>query len=511
MCEECQGKRLQRKLTIGSSNDPLEAEADRVADQVLATPAHSIVSSSPPRIQRFTGQSTGDAGTAPASVDRVLSGSGSPLDLALRHDMEQRFGHDFSTVRVHAGEAAEQSARDVNANAYTVGHNVVFGVGRFAPGTHEGRRLLAHELAHVVQQSGVDGNCVSQSNEKRGLSPISGRHAEPAMIASTLQRQSNPTPLSSQQLDPIRADENSNAYVSFSFKQLTIFVPKAVIFGFRKEITDLKVHVFFAAAGVQRNQANDVLTHGLRGASDNSMWVLIAAPGVPGGAFLVSDQDIRDCLNAVGIKTPIQQLRLSGHSRGGDSLVTSIVQKKITALSLIDHIFILDADSVQSGKVDRVPQLISMGIPASKITAYEVNVHAGTRTKGATFIDLAPGCMAAIGYVRLIQDSMVTKLGIAALVNANPDITSQLASLPLPPRGKFASGTPTAKQTSIQGFCKQHASAINTILSNESKPGKGLLHFINTNNLVRFRPFQFSRGISAHHFFVAEIAHELTD
>jgi len=68
--------------------------------------------------------------------------------------MEQRFGHDFSRVRVHSGGAAEQSARDVNANAYTVNHNIVFGVGRFAPQTNDGRLLLAHELTHVVQQSG---------------------------------------------------------------------------------------------------------------------------------------------------------------------------------------------------------------------------------------------------------------------------------------------------------------------------------------------------------------------
>ena len=82
--------------------------------------------------------------------------------------MGQRFGHDFSRVRVHSGGAAEQSARDVNANAYTVGHNIVFGAGRFAPGTHEGRRLIAHELTHVVQQSGADGI----REEKHGLFPI---------------------------------------------------------------------------------------------------------------------------------------------------------------------------------------------------------------------------------------------------------------------------------------------------------------------------------------------------
>ena len=76
--------------------------------------------------------------------------------------MEQRFGYDFSQVRVHPGRGREQSARDVNANAYTVGHDIVFGAGRFAPETHEGRRLIAHELTHVVQQSRVEGDVVQR-------------------------------------------------------------------------------------------------------------------------------------------------------------------------------------------------------------------------------------------------------------------------------------------------------------------------------------------------------------
>jgi hypothetical protein len=155
-CEECKNKRLQTKLTIGASNDPLEQEADRVADQVLATPAHSAVSATPPRIQRFTGQASAGASTAPATVDSVLASSGRPLDPAIQQDMGQRFGHDFSQVRVHTGAAAEQSAREVNAHAYTVGHNIVFDAGRFAPGSLDGRRLIAHELTHVVQQTGSD-------------------------------------------------------------------------------------------------------------------------------------------------------------------------------------------------------------------------------------------------------------------------------------------------------------------------------------------------------------------
>lgn len=152
-CEECNKNHLQKKLSIGASNDPLELEADRVADQVLAVPAHSAVSGALPRIQRFTGHSSGHTDTAPASVDRVLAGSGKPLDPALQQDMGQRFGHDFSQVKVHTGTVAEQSARDVNAHAYTVGNNVVFDAGRYTFGTNEGRRLIAHELTHVVQQS----------------------------------------------------------------------------------------------------------------------------------------------------------------------------------------------------------------------------------------------------------------------------------------------------------------------------------------------------------------------
>ena len=143
---------LQTKLTVNEPGDTYEQEADRIADQVLATPAHPAVSAAPPRIQRFSGQSNGQTAAAPASVDQALASPGRPLEPALRQDMEQRFGHDFSRVRVHSGAVAEQSAQDVNADAYTVGHNMVFGVGRFVPGTHAGRRLLAHELAHVVQQ-----------------------------------------------------------------------------------------------------------------------------------------------------------------------------------------------------------------------------------------------------------------------------------------------------------------------------------------------------------------------
>ena len=147
------GVTIQPKLAVHTRGDIYEQEADQIANHVMARPAHQAASAAPLSIQRLSTSASREMTAAPASVDRVLAGAGRPLEPAVRQDMEQRFNHDFSRVRVHAGAAAEQSARDVNAHAYTAAHNVVFGAGRFAPGTDDGRRLIVHELTHVVQQS----------------------------------------------------------------------------------------------------------------------------------------------------------------------------------------------------------------------------------------------------------------------------------------------------------------------------------------------------------------------
>jgi hypothetical protein len=145
-------KNLQPKRIVGASNDPLEREADRVAQQVLSAPAEARFENALPRVQRFTTQPGSGVEVAPPSVDQALAETGRPLDSATRNDMEWRFGHDFSRVRVHSGVAAERSARELNANAYTLGQHVVFGAGRLSPDSRAGRRLIAHELAHVIQQ-----------------------------------------------------------------------------------------------------------------------------------------------------------------------------------------------------------------------------------------------------------------------------------------------------------------------------------------------------------------------
>lgn len=118
---------------------------------------------------------------APPIIYDVLRSPGKPLDNEIRTFMEPRFGHDFSRVRIHTDEKAVESARAVNALAYTVGRHVVFGAGQFAPGTDATRKLLAHELTHVVQQEGqnnlqlqrysIDGSCSSPEKfpaEQRG-------------------------------------------------------------------------------------------------------------------------------------------------------------------------------------------------------------------------------------------------------------------------------------------------------------------------------------------------------
>ncbi len=185
-CEECAAKRevLQRKLAIGASNDPLEQEADRVADQVMSTPLNSAINRMPPKIQRFTGQANDGLNTAPPSVDRVLASPGRSLEPALRQDMEGRFGYDFSQVRVHTGSAAQRSAREVNANAYTVGHDIVFGAGQFVPEAGEGQRLIVHELTHVVQQSGKSRISFSENKDKVSLTDNNFQHQPTGSLSS---------------------------------------------------------------------------------------------------------------------------------------------------------------------------------------------------------------------------------------------------------------------------------------------------------------------------------------
>ncbi len=159
-------------LKINQPGDHFEREADAVAEQVMRATARgpykpAAFSQSPGLQRKCTRceeedeqrrkvQRTDTApgpDVAPPIVHEVLRSPGRPLDGGIRHLMEPRFGHDFRPVRVHTDAKAAASAQAVNAEAYTLGRDIVFGEGRYAPGSPEGQRLLAHELSHVVQQS----------------------------------------------------------------------------------------------------------------------------------------------------------------------------------------------------------------------------------------------------------------------------------------------------------------------------------------------------------------------
>jgi hypothetical protein len=149
--------RIQLKLAVGRVDDPFEREAERVADSIAGA-SPSAARGAIPASNRNVGHA--GAGIEPArapSVEHALRDGGRPLAPQLRDEMEGHFGCDFSRVRVHSGPAAERSAADLNAAAYTLGGHIVFGSERFAPATPAGRHLLAHELTHVVQQGGSAG------------------------------------------------------------------------------------------------------------------------------------------------------------------------------------------------------------------------------------------------------------------------------------------------------------------------------------------------------------------
>ena len=173
---------IQTKLKVSRSHDPLEKEADVVADRVLQQSSSREKSKETPRISRADGVSHGrvsregtPAGSkaadsvAPNLVHDMVKKSGQPLDAGTREYFEPRIGHDLSGVRVHADASAAQSAQSIQANAYTSGHSIVFSDGKYAPETHDGKRLLAHELTHVVQQAGAkDESVAPAANEGSG-------------------------------------------------------------------------------------------------------------------------------------------------------------------------------------------------------------------------------------------------------------------------------------------------------------------------------------------------------
>lgn len=203
------GALLQAKLRVGRHDDECEHEANRVAEQVLATPdhaigtapAHSIGAATSGVVDTLHARHSGDTqlaeeqreeeeqrepermvqpelvpGGAPADelppdLSRrilALQQGGMPLSQEVRADMEPRFGANFSDVRIHTDWEAGDLADNIQAHAFTLGEHIAFAPGAYHPENREGKKLLAHELTHVVQQRGGD-NATAQSPPVRRL------------------------------------------------------------------------------------------------------------------------------------------------------------------------------------------------------------------------------------------------------------------------------------------------------------------------------------------------------
>ena len=193
-CPKCQAEEaIQPKLQIGAPDDQYEQEADRVADQIMRMPEPQLkrqvepdeeeeqsIQTKPlsdqaiPLVQRQVVPVGDDAKEIPGPSSEVtplatarihsLRGGGRALPEPTRAFFESRFGYDFSQVRVHTDSQATETARAVNAQAFTLGQDIVFRGGHYAPHTGWGKRLLAHELTHIVQQRATTGR--NQTSQK---------------------------------------------------------------------------------------------------------------------------------------------------------------------------------------------------------------------------------------------------------------------------------------------------------------------------------------------------------
>lgn len=182
-CGTCASCAAAAGVQLSQASDPLEREADAIAERVMrsAVPGGASLGASPSQ-------------TAPAGpVAGALSDAGRGLDAATRAFMEPRFGAGFGSVRVHDGAEAAQRASAFAARAYTVGEHVVFGSSQYRPGSDSGRQLIAHELAHVVQhRQGRAGTVVQRTADPTKFSCTAGRAgagADPFADLDSIDRQ----------------------------------------------------------------------------------------------------------------------------------------------------------------------------------------------------------------------------------------------------------------------------------------------------------------------------------
>jgi hypothetical protein len=180
-------ERVQPKLTVGAVDDPLEREADRVADQAMGQSGVAVPLASLPA----SGQTDQSSADVSGIVERGLSGGGQPLPAPVRTELEPKFGLDFGKIRIHADSSASRSAHELSAKAYTVGPDIVFRAGAYAPGNADGKRLLAHELAHVAQQGAAAKFARTASVQPARSTVSAALPVRPAVNWRVVQRQAS--------------------------------------------------------------------------------------------------------------------------------------------------------------------------------------------------------------------------------------------------------------------------------------------------------------------------------
>ena len=194
---------IHPKLTIGAADSPLEHEADRVADQIMrstnptipriAETPGSTIQRAPAAWEEVTALRRGPGNAAlfgvpaPPSVGAVLGAPGRPLDPATRSFFQSRFGRDLGGVRIHTDAGADAANRSIGARAFTVADHIAFARGEYAPDTHAGRALLAHELTHVVQQGAAERAVADRAGPgptiRRASAPVAQRATRKGCVA----------------------------------------------------------------------------------------------------------------------------------------------------------------------------------------------------------------------------------------------------------------------------------------------------------------------------------------
>ena len=411
-CESCADEKdgLQRKLAIGSSNDPLELEADQIAAQVLSMPASTEANPVSPMVQRAAPRPAAPSPAAPDSVHRTLSGPGSPLDPALRRDMEARFGHDFSQVRIHQDSGAARSARDIEARAFTADSHIVFGSGEFMPATPAGRSLLAHELTHVIQQG---RSACPHAPASSGMARLQrkGKELAPGAPPPSCIRQTGEVPG-----ERFLFEFNSSELKAGEDKRLTCFVHRL------PTATSLKAHGFASIDG----NADYNLDLSCRRANTAASLITairpdlaLARPNVMHGATPGSANERRSAVIEVAAAKEAAQSKGTCGPEVKDWFLAQTVKAMGDARVLAIQARLAAADTL-ARKHGSTAQAAAEGGSAAMALKEELG-HQWKGTKLANprpSTDLAAGTAAGLGFTRALGHHFIDETKIVTAVNA---------------------------------------------------------------------------------------------